>query len=465
MTLVVNVRRLSPDVPYGRLCVDTQVHVTPFNALSTSTSSSALNGFSTATNGVLPHVSTADLEQRIAKAKQITNGNYNHHHHNDTDARHQTNGNGNGTISAALTTPTRLQSVKAPPGDDRNTSTTQLELDLRTVTPPEAWFRVIGGQWDADAQLYDVYTNTHNLPVDLDTAQIFELAVGGSDVDQLEERDAERRCYVNLKVLAENEPFPRNAYRTLEANAQLLRTLGTEALLRVRLTQRPRSVNRTLERIELVPTRRLEVALMRECEHEFKQFVVRNTADGHAVLLNQAEPFRLGSSGSNLMVTVRLVPDRLNYACVDAASLRSVRVITVAEVQECDALQSEPKTPAHRLRTSASFVGGQQALAAAAAAATSRQVHVGLEKFSAVVDRLAQFLVSVMALDSGRHDADRFNVVLAGKAKSGKTRIAKKVLEVLADKPYHCYTGILDCTQYKGKKVSVRFISVTWRRI
>lgn len=397
MTLVVNVRRLSPNIPFGRLCTDTEVKVLPFNALNAPTLNGTTNGDALRD---VPKVSTADLEKRLSAVDPLLR---NGHTTTTPAAVVATNGGGimrSATAAAVLATNGR----RALDDTSRQRSTTELESDLRALAPFDAWFRLIAGEWEAEAQLYDVYTNQHNLPDGIDTSQIFELSA-------LDAEFAEVQCFVNIKVLSDNEPFPRNGYLSLECTGTLLRTLGLTELVQVRLVQRERRVCKQLDRIELAPSRHgLTPAALRDLEHEFKQRVVRDSAS-QPVLLNQGELFRL--DGERL-VTVRLLPERLPYACVDAMVMRMCRVVCVPEVRAT--IEQEPAEQQHQLQKSPTAKGGLRTSESFVAngGLAARYEFVRLGKFEAVIEQVTQFVVTVMGLDRNRHDADRFNVVVSG---------------------------------------------------
>lgn len=496
MTLQVNVRRLSPAVPYGRLCNDTEVHVLPYESLSSSssfdddqcghlrrsissTSSFGSNGSDVAAAAAkryVPHLSTSQLEQRIENARNgtaamvkhppptttsngrlalaenggQTNGRTNGHSNGYTNGHaNGTNGysNGNG----------RSNGIQ-PASANQHQSTAQLERSLRQQTPAvHHWFRAIAGDWADDAQLYDVYSNTANLPARLDTAHIFELYGGDgcSDSDADDTAAAPVQCHVNVRILSANEPFPQNCYPTLELPAALLRTLGIGPHVQLRLTQKERVLARQLERIELAPSREgMTAAELRDLEHDFKQLVVV-ASSSQPMLLNQGELLRLratrasaysakgASEEATRLVTIRLEPETLRFACVDASTLRSCRVVATSTVREPIALQPPKATSSSAARTTTNgrLAGSAAATPTIAELKRSKSAHalrpsdslvcrtgladqqrrseyVELDKFRATIDGVRRFVADVMRLESGQVQGvgEQFNVLVCGRS-------------------------------------------------
>lgn len=485
MTLHVNVRRLSPAVPYGRLCNDTEVHVLPYDSLSSSSSfdddqcghlrrsSSSTSSFSSngsdaaaAAKRYVPHMSTSQLEQRIENARNesmasavqpatngrlavATNGGQTNGRTNGYTNGYSnggSNGHSNGHTNGFANGSAKIVSA------NQHQSTAQLERSLRQQTPSEHhWFRVIAGNWADDAQLYDVYSNTANLPAQLDTAHVFELYGGdiGNDTDADPADSAPVQCYVNLRVLSANEPFPQNCYPTLELPGALLRTLGIGAHVQMRLTQKERVLARQLERIELAPSRDgMTAAELRDLEHDFKQLVMA-ASSVQPMLLNQGELLRLRSSKSfgtksedaTRLVTIRLEPETLRFACVDASTLRACRVVATSTVREPIALQPPQTSTRTTTTTNGRLAATTLAAPTVAELKRSKSAHalrpseslvcrtgladkqrrceyVELDKFKATIDAVRRFVADVMRLETGQVQGvgEQFNVLVCGRS-------------------------------------------------
>lgn len=367
LSIQARVLETSPNMPYGRLCQNTRINVPNFVDRSKSTP----NMGEQVANGAgrqVQHLSTAQLEERARDAMPTRR---------------------------LLDTDANLKHL--------HNSTINLEMDLKMNLQPNEWFRVIAGTWEPHAQLYDVYTNVHNWPDHLDAKQIFEL-YGFTHLFR------PIQCFVNVRLLAEDEIFPDGCHRTLEASELLLRTIDTTELVHMRLTERARAPCQLLERIDLQPAKSLAgYEAMHAIEQDFKKWTVeRLAASGRPVLFNQGELFRLVG---DRYVTVRLVPEELKYACVDEASMRRCRVVCKETVKEMLPLVLPPQ----QKPTMAKMAEQHQAQRLAEEGPDGQRPYVRMEKFEAMIDRLVAYITCVMALKGPKQwFNERINLVISG---------------------------------------------------
>lgn len=418
MYLAVTVERLKPSAPYGRLANFTEVHVAPFKARRPSSmyddiKSMASNG----TNGSIHKNGISNGGATVAVT--TTNGAVATIRRPEQEAA---------ALLAAVKVPAKLRSIE------------HLICDLQRNEPKAHEFRVLSSRW-ADSQMCDVFVTRHNLPIGFDTNQVFELQTS----------DARTYC-VSVKVLSDQEPFPRNVYATLEMNDILMQKLAISPFERVTLRAKVTPLN-VLDKIELLPSKAVELSRARDFERYFKQLIVD---EPYPVLINQGQVFRLREDA---FVTALIYPETMQHACVDAKGLRDCRIMCSDQAKELKrfdetaAAESSTNKSTGQLQPSASFVG--------LTGTVSGHEYIQLQKFEQIVDNCAGRLIVNLCLDERNVCRKMGNFIVVGKQKSGKSMICKRIVDRLASSPYHCHSEVFNCAKNKGRKVRVclnRFI-------
>lgn len=367
MYLTVTVERLKPSAPYGRLSNFTEVHVAPFKARRP--------------------VSMYDDIKSIANGNNHTNGTSN----GATDAA--ATANGGGTIKAAPSSIRRpeqeaanlLATVKIPA---KLRSIEHLITDLQRHEPKTIEFRVLSSRW-ADSQMCDIFVTRHNLPIGFDTNQLFELVTSDN-----------RNYCVRVKVLSDQEPFPRNIYATMEMNDILMQKLAITPYERVTLRPKQTTLN-AIDKIELLPSKAVDLSRARDFERYFKQLILD---EPYAVLINQGQVFRLRE---DVFVTAMLYPETIKHACIDAKGLSDCRILCseqAKEIQQIEHAATGSSVPPKGLRTSASSLS----------AGLSDHAYIPLPKCEKIVEDCAERLVVNLCLDKRNVVRKMGNFIIVG---------------------------------------------------
>lgn len=374
MFLVVNVDRLRPNAPYGRLANFTEVHVAPYKQASPKYDREEIIERTKPLRPMSVH-SPAEAE-RVKPARPLSvhsNGTTNGHHQNGNEAQ----------LPVAPKAPTKFRSLD------------HLAVDLQKNDPKQFEFRVLSSKWE-DSQMCDLYLTRHNLPASMDTNQVFQLLTAEN-----------REFYVVIKVLGDQESFPCNLYPSIEMNDILMHRLGVQALERVTLRPKVTPLN-IIDRIELAPSKAVDLSRARDIEHYFKQYVL-DSAAMYPVLINQGQVFKLKV---DTFVTVTFFPDTLRHCCIDAKILRDCPVKCRDEVKELVkpngivTTEKSPKIP-NGIQPSASFMN--------LTGNVSGHEYVQLSKFGTIVDDCVERMVVNLCLDERNAFRKMGNLIIAGK--------------------------------------------------
>lgn len=385
MFLLVNVDRLNPNVTYGKLGNFTEVHVAPFKSLADKIDE-------------VHALTTQQMIDRIPRRSASTN------------SMAAANGYRNSFNGFVKETPTALATLHEN-NHQRVASSALQELkrkkntinwlieDLQKNASRPSEFRIVSSKWE-DTQMADVFTTRHNLPASLDVHQVFRL------------RTSENREYfVNLKVMADQECFPKNIYPTIEMSDTLLNKLALKPFERVTLRRQPTAVN-SIERIELYVNRSADLSRARDLERMFKQLIV--DAAGSPFLINQCQVFRLDD---NVYVTATIHPDVLRFGCVDSAGLRLCRVACSDQVREVMKVDVEVQVNGNG---SAAKVNGNGNGIQKSASFVNLSGHVSghefveLDKFEDIVDQVVEHCRIALCLDEENVCRTMGNVIVAG---------------------------------------------------
>lgn len=391
MFLVVNVERLNPKVTYGKLGNFTEVHIAPYKSIADKIDE-------------VHALTTQQMLDRIPRRSASTN------------SMAVANGYRNSFNGFSKDTPTALSPLHETPPKPvasaleelkrkKNTLNWMIE-DLQKNTSRSYEFRILSSKWD-DSQMSDLFATRQNLPSALDVHQVFRLKTSEN-----------REYFVNLKVLGDQECFPKNIYPTIEMNDALLNKLALKPFERITLRRQQTAVN-SIERIELYVNRAADVSRARDLERLFKQLII--DAGGSPFLINQCQVFRLEE---NVYVTATIHPDVLRFGCVDSAGLRMCRISCSDQVREVIKVEvgqtngtvvkangNAPKTngKVNGIEKSASFVN--------LSGHVSGHEFVELDKFEEIVDQVVEQCKIALCLDERNVCRTMGNVIVAGEFK------------------------------------------------
>lgn len=365
MFVAVNVERLSPNAPYGKLANYTEVHVAPFKTIVNKL------------DDIKPKT-TQQIIERASKNTSLTNGNNRHSIHYDT--------------SSPIAQPIIPKPITKIYTKARGLES--LIQDLQKNNSKLFPFRVISSKWE-DSQMSDLYLTKHNLPETMDTSQVYQIRT--YDL---------REFYVNIKVLSDEECFPKNHYPTIEMNDILLNRLCLKPFERISLKPRTTALN-TIDRIELAPNKAADLCRTRDIEHLFKQYI-RDNASMDPVLINQHQIFKLQS---DVFVTVNLFPETLKYGCVDVSCLRRCTISCLDQTKDIAKLGPVATKPTIQitsgLQPSASFINLTGNI--------SGHEYVELNKFEGIIEDLLDKIKINLCLDDRNTYRKIGNSIIVGK--------------------------------------------------
>lgn len=368
MFIAVNVERLNPIAPYGKLANYTEVHVAPYKNLNNKL------------DDLIP-ITNSQIIERSSK-NGISNGNNRHSIHYDASSPIV-----QPIIPKSTTTVAKV--------DVKVRGLENLIQDLQRNNSKLFPFRVISSKWE-DSQMCDLYLTRHNLPENLDTTQVYQIRTADA-----------REFYVNIKVLGDEESFPKNLYPTIEMNDILMNRLCIKPMERISLKPRITALN-TIDRIELAPSKAADLSRARDLEHLFKQYI-RDNATMYPVLINQHQIYKLQS---DIFVTVTLFPETLKYGCVDSSSLRRCTISCLDQTKDIAKIGPVAAiTPtvqiAAGLQPSASFVNLTGGI--------SGHEYVELDKFEGIIDDLVEKIKINLCLDDRNTYRKIGNSIIVGK--------------------------------------------------
>lgn len=371
MFLIVNVDRLRPNAPYGKLANFTEVHVAPYKQTSPKYDREEIIERTKPLRPMSVH--SPPEADRVKPARPLSV-----HSNGATNGYHQ---NGNETL---------LPVASKSPAKFRNLD--HLAVDLQKNDPKQFEFRVLSSKWE-DSQMCDLYLTRHNLPASMDTNQVFQLLTAEN-----------REFFVSIKVLGDQESFPHNLYPSIEMNDILMHRLGLAALERVTLRPKVTPLN-VIDRIELAPSKAVDLSRAKDIEHYFKQYVL-DTAAMYPVLINQSQVFKLKV---DTIVTVTFFPDTLRHCCIDAKILRDCPVKCRDEVMELvkpNGIVTAVKVP-NGIQPSPSFMN--------LTGNVSGHEYVQLSKFGTIVDDCVERMVVNLCLDERNAFRKMGNLIIVGK--------------------------------------------------
>lgn len=383
MFLLVNVDRLNPNVTYGKLGNFTEVHVAPYKSYAEKIDE---------VNALTTQQMIDRIPRRSASTNSMATAN---------GYRNSFNGFTKETPTALSTVPeihhvsSALQELKRK----KNTINWLIEdLQKNALRPNE--FRVLSSKWE-DSEMADVYATRHNLPPSLDVHHVFRL------------RTAENREYfVNIKVLGDQECFPKNIYPTIELNDALINKLALKPFERVTLRRQQTAVN-SIERIELYVNRAADLSKARDLERMFKKLII--DAAGCPFLINQCQVFRLDD---DVYVTATIHPDVLRFGCVDSAGLRLCRIVCSDQVREVMKVETASSVNGNGAKSSGKENGIQKSASFVNLSGhVSGHEFVELDKFEEIVDQVVDHCKIALCLDEKHVCRTMGNVIVAGEFK------------------------------------------------
>lgn len=406
MFLVVNVERLKPNAPYGKLANYTEVFVAPFTNL----------GYK------LDDVKPIITDEIIRRTKPPQTNGFNHHRYSLQIPERR----------SPSPEPVPIPAVIPPPKKYTGRDLDNLAKDLQRHDPRFYEFRVISSKWE-DSQMCDLFLTRHNLPECLDINQVFKMKTVEN-----------KEFFVNLKILGDKECFPHNIYPTIEMNDILMHRLGVHALERITIKPIITHLN-AIDRIELAPSKAVDLSRARDIEQYFKQHVI-DTASMYPVLLNQGQIFKLRK---DIFVTVTIFPEVLKHGTIDASILRMCKVTCREQPKEIAKIDDKPVVAVAQhmqngLKPSPSCVNLSGSI--------SGHVYVALRKFEAIIEDAVERMKVNLCLDERGSILKMGNIIISGKSKSGKSMICKNILDKLAQKPFYCHSDVFYCSKNKGRK-------------
>lgn len=297
-----------------------------------------------------------------------------------------------------------------------------LVATLTREVPKLNEFRVIKGAWNCkrnNTQICDIYITKENVPKGMDINQPFLLTTND-----------DREYYVNVRMAADGERFPKSAYPTVEINDKLMDQLEINHGEKVTLKAKQNALN-IVDLIELVPANKLTAKIEADIVEKFKEFILFNSKV-HPVLLNQGQVFKL----PEYYLTVKLQPANLKYCLVNGVILRQSKITCSSEVKSLGSVIPIEEEKKHK-----SIVSPE---------CEPKQVKIA--KFQKIVDECVDQLKLKLCLDERSSVRKTYNIIIAGSGQSGKKTLCKTIMGQLSEAPFHCFTTTFHCSKHKGRK-------------
>ncbi|XP_059608870.1 peroxisomal ATPase PEX1 [Phlebotomus argentipes] len=283
------------------------------------------------------------------------------------------------------------------------------ELLLEATTSVE--FRVIPKEWKDSHQINEIFTTKVNLPANFDLSRVYLART----VDN-------REAYVAVKILSEDENFPSNIYPSVEVYEPFMRSLGVKPFERIELRAKNTVLN-FIERIDLLPSRKVNFQEVKNIEQDFKRFILDSTKI-LPIVLNQEQTVKIGE---NCLITVKLIPETFRYCLLDADIVRESKIFVSDEVRFIKDGKEDKQKP-------------------------KRAAFVRVPPFVDIIEECVENFKMNLCLDGRQRKPLSENILLIGKASCGKSRICEEILEELSKAPFHCYYDIFFCARNKGRK-------------
>ncbi|XP_055631247.1 peroxisomal ATPase PEX1 [Toxorhynchites rutilus septentrionalis] len=296
-----------------------------------------------------------------------------------------------------------------------------LVATLTREVPKINEFRVIKGVWNNrrnSTQICDIYVSKENIPSGMDIHQPFLLTTND-----------EQEYYVNVRLTADTERFPNNAYPTVEINDKLMGQLEINHGEKVTLRAKHNALN-IVDMIELVPATKVAPKIAEDIVEKFKEFILHNSKV-HPLLLNQGQIFKL----PEYYLTVKLQPTNLKYCLVNGVILRQGKVVCSDEVKS---VGNVIVTEEEERKVKPSEHGQPK--------------QVKLPKFHKIIDDCVDQLKLKLCLDDRSMKRKNYNIIVAGPTQSGKSTICQIIMGRLSEPPFHCFSTTFNCSKHKGRK-------------
>ncbi|GAB0097222.1 peroxisome biogenesis factor 1 [Sergentomyia squamirostris] len=288
-----------------------------------------------------------------------------------------------------------------------------LHKELLSAMSESTDFRIIPRKWKDSHQINDIFTTRSNLPANFDLNRIY-VAKGSEN----------QEVYVTVKLLSSDVVFPDNIYRSVEVYEPLLQNLGVKSFERIELKAKNTVLN-FIERIDLIPSRKLTFREEKEMEHDFKNLILEKTKI-LPLVLNQEQVVKIRE---NSYLTVKLIPESFRYCLLDSDVVRESKIFVSDEIKLLPEVKGEEKKEI-----------------------SNKPPFIQVPAFVGIVRECVKRLKRSLCLDGELKKPQVDNILIIGKRNSGKSRICDEILEELSKSPHYCYFDIFFCSRNKGRK-------------